>query len=158
MRRIESRPPAANVRGPCADVPPRHVRSLDDYWRWFAQQLDQSGGWLEQEPLQVQIILDSEATDPMELAGLIILRQRMRFHDDSWLEFQVVVNRSLESVEYNYHYATARNELIWRMDKHGGHHQHTHIHRPPSPRVAEPYDEVEITDVLEEIRKLLWGL
>jgi hypothetical protein len=30
-------------------VLPRWVRSLDDYWSWFAEQLDYSGGRLEDE-------------------------------------------------------------------------------------------------------------
>ena len=63
---------------------PRWVRSLDDYWSWFAEQLDYSGARLEDDSVQVQIVAD-EATG--ERLALILGRQRVIFHGGSWLEF-----------------------------------------------------------------------
>jgi hypothetical protein len=65
----------------------------------------------------------------------------------------VVVNRSLEQVEYNYHYSSAQGDLIWRMVKHPGHGKLTHTHR--SGDRPDSYPEVDITDVLSEILKQL---
>jgi Family of unknown function (DUF6516) len=65
----------------------------------------------------------------------------------------VVVDRSLEQVEYNYHYSSAQGDLIWRMDKHPGHGELSHIHRPGGR--PERHPEVDITDVLSEIVKQL---
>jgi Family of unknown function (DUF6516) len=65
----------------------------------------------------------------------------------------VVVDRSLEQVEYNYHYSSAQGELIWRMDKHPGHGELSHIHRADGRHYR--YPEVDITDVLSEILKQL---
>jgi hypothetical protein len=129
-------------------VLPRWVQSLDDYWSWFAEQLDYSGGRLEDEPLQAQVVVD-EVTG--ERVALILGRQRLVFHGGSRLDFMVVVNRSLEQVEYNFHYSSAEGELIWRMDKHPGHTELSHIHRPNDRR--DPYPEVDITDVLSEVSK-----
>ncbi len=129
---------------------PRWVQSLDDYWSWFAEQLDSSGGRLEGESLQLQVVED-EATG--ERLALILGRQRIVFQGGSWLEFKVVVDRSLEQVEYNFHYSAAQGELIWRMDKHPGHGELAHIHRPNDR--WDPYPEVDITNILSEIFKQL---
>jgi hypothetical protein len=144
------RRPALIASEPRADVLPRWVRSLDDYWSWFAEQLDYSGGRLADESVQVQVVED-EATG--ERLALILGRQRIVFHGGSWLEFRVVVDRSLEQVEYNYHYGSVEGELIWRMDKHPGHGELSHIHRPDDRH--DPNPEVDITDVLSEIFKQL---
>jgi len=129
-------------------VLPRWVQSLDDYWSWFAEQLEYSGGRLEGESLQVQVVEDHVTG---QRTALILGRQRIVFHGGSWLMFMVVVDRSLEQVEYNFHYGSAQGELLWRMDKHAGHGDLPHIHRPHSR--PEPYPEVDITDVLSEILK-----
>lgn len=83
---------------------PRWVRSLDDYWSWFAEQLDYSGGRLVDESVQVQIVEDAATGERL---ALILGRQRIVFPGGSWLEFRVVVDRFLEQVEYNYHYSSA---------------------------------------------------
>jgi hypothetical protein len=131
-------------------VLPRWVQSLDDYWSWFAEQLDYSGGQLESEPLQAQVVVDNVTG---ERVALILGRQRLVFHGGSRLDFRVVVDRSLEQVEYNFHDSSAQGELIWRMDKHPGHMELSHIHCPNDRR--DPYREVDITDVLSEIFKHL---
>ena len=84
--------PVLSASGPRGDVLPRWVRSLDDYWSWFAEQLD-------------------------------------------------------------YHYGSVEGELIWGMDKHPGHGELSHIHRPGER--PDPYPEADITDVLAEIFKQL---
>ena len=56
---------------------PRWVRSLDDYWSWFAEQLDYSGGRLEDESVQVQVVEDA-ATG--ERFALILGRKRVILH------------------------------------------------------------------------------
>ena len=142
--------PVHSASEPRAAVLPRWVRSLGDYWSWFAEQFDYSAGRLEDESVQVQVVED-EATG--ERLALILGRQRINFHGGSWLEFRVVVDRSLEQVEYNYHYSSAKGELIWRMHKHPGHRELSHIHRPGER--PDPYPEVDITDVLSEILKQL---
>jgi hypothetical protein len=86
-------------------VLPRWVRSLDDYWSWFAEQLDYSGGRLEDESVQVQVVEDAATGERL---ALVLGRQRVIFPGGSWLEFRVVVDRSLEQVEYNCHYSSAQ--------------------------------------------------
>lgn len=127
---------------------PRWVRSLDDYWSWFSEQLASCGGQLENDDsLIVQVVEDP---DTKERVTLVLGRQRLIFHDGSWLEFSLVVNRDLEVVEYNFHYAASDDRLIWRLDRHRGHDDMlVHIHLPPDQR--EPYGEVEIDDVLDKI-------
>jgi hypothetical protein len=132
-------------------VPPAYVHSLDDYWRWFYLHLDYSGGWLQHEPLQVEIIPDPVTMDPHELVAIRLPSQRLLFHDGSFLDFRLLVNDQLEQEEYSYHFASADDDLIWRKDKHPGHAHLTHIHRPPNER--EPYEEVDIEEVIDQIRK-----
>jgi hypothetical protein len=50
--------------------------------------------------VQVQVV---EGAATGERLALILGRQRFIFPGDSWLEFRVVVDGSLEQVEYNYH-------------------------------------------------------
>jgi hypothetical protein len=127
---------------------PRWVRSLDDYWSWFSEQLASCGGQLEEDDsLIAQIVEDP---DTKERLTLVLGRQRLIFHDGNWLEFSLVVNQDLEVVEYNFHYAASDDQLIWRLDRHGGHDDMlAHIHLPPNRR--EPHEEVEIDDVLDKI-------
>jgi hypothetical protein len=128
---------------------PRWVRSLDDYWSWFTEQLANSGGQLEDDDdsLIAQMVEDP---DTKERLTLILGRQRLIFPDGSWLEFSLVVNRDLEVVEYKFHYATSDDKLIWRMDRHGGHKDMLcHVHLPAGRR--ELSQEVEIDDVLNKI-------
>jgi hypothetical protein len=110
--------------------------------------LDYSGGWLQHEPLIVELI---PAVGQQELIAIRIPQQRLLFHDGSYLDFQALISDELQPETYSYHFATAENELIWRKDKHVGHPHLTHIHRPPDER--EPYEEVDIEEVIEQIRK-----
>jgi Family of unknown function (DUF6516) len=131
---------------------PRWVRSLDDYWSWFAEQLASCGGQLEDgDSLIAEVVEDP---DTKERLALILGRQRLFFPDGSWLEFSLVVNRDLEMVEYNFHYAASDGRLVWRLDRHPGHADMlAHIHLPPNRR--EPHEEVEIDDVLDKIFEYL---
>ena len=127
---------------------PRWVRSLDDYWSWFSEQLASCGGQLEDDDSLIAEVV--EDPDTKERLTLILGRQRLIFHDGSWLEFSLVVNRDLEAVDYHFHYAASDGQLIWRLDRHRGHDDMlTHIHLPNDRR--EPYEEVEIDDVLDKI-------
>lgn len=127
---------------------PRWVRSLDDYWSWFSEQLAACGGQLENDDsLIVQVVEDP---DTKERVTLVLGRQRLVFHNGSWLEFSLVVNRDLEVVDYHFHYADSDDSLVWRLDRHRGHDDMlAHIHLPDGRR--ESYDEVEIDDVLDKI-------
>ena len=49
------RQPVPSARKPRGDVLPRWVRSLDDHWSWLAEQLDYSGGRLEDDSVQVVV-------------------------------------------------------------------------------------------------------
>ena len=61
--------------------------------------LTYSGGRLEDESVQVQVVEDVATGERL---APIIGRQRIIFHGGSWLEFRVVVDRSLEQAEDNY--------------------------------------------------------
>jgi hypothetical protein len=126
---------------------PRWVRSLDDYWSWFSEQLAYSGGQLEDDSLIAEVVEDP---DTKQRQTLILGQQRLTFSDGSWLDFTLVVNQDLEVVDYSFHYATSDNELIWRLDRHEGHQDMlSHMHLPPDRR--EPHEEVEIDQVLDKI-------
>jgi hypothetical protein len=126
---------------------PRWVRSLDDYWSWFSEQLAYSGGQLEDDSLIAEVVEDP---DTEQRLTLILGRQRLIFPDGSWLDFSLVVNKDLEVVEYKFHYAASDDTLIWRLDRHPGHKDMlAHIHLPSGQR--ESCDEVEIDDVLDRI-------
>lgn len=127
---------------------PRWVRSLDDYWSWFSEQLASCGGQLENDDSLIAEVV--EDPDTKERLTLVLGRQRLIFPDGSWLEFSLVVNQDLEVVEYNFHYAASDDRLIWRLDRHRGHADMlAHIHLPPNRR--EPHEEVEIDEVLDKI-------
>lgn len=100
--------------------------------------------------MQVHVVEDAATGERL---ALILGRQRFIFPGGSWLEFRVVVDGSLEQVEYDYHCSSAQGALIRRMAKHPGHGELSHIHRPGGRH--DPYPEVDITDVLSEILKQL---
>jgi hypothetical protein len=112
--------------------------------------LTYSGGRLEDESVQVQVVEDMATGERL---ALIIGRQRIIFHGGSWLELRVVVDRSLEQAEYNYPLQL------------GGGRPHLENGQAPWARGAvahhrpgdrpDPYPEVEITDVLSAIVKQL---
>jgi hypothetical protein len=133
-------------------VIPGHLRDLEDYWYWLESLLDRSGGYLQEGFLIVEPISMGDDGEPPWLT-LDVPRQTLRFHDGSFLSFQLVVDVHLGSVEYSYHYARSVGELVWRHDKHPGHEaEHggpTHRHLGDGRRVFE--DDVDLADVLEEI-------
>lgn len=129
---------------------PGWVIDLDDYWRWLEESLDSTGGFLETAYLVVQPAILDEGGPWL---ALLVDRQRLRFHDGSYLSFEFVVNDQLELDEYSFHYARADNSIVWRHDKHLGHEKDdgglSHLHLP-SGRVPEPETDTEA--VLEEVR------
>jgi Family of unknown function (DUF6516) len=126
---------------------PRWVRSLDDYWSWFAEQVAYSGGQLEGDSLIAEVVEDP---DTKERVTLLLGEQRLTFPDGSWLDFSLIVDQDLEVTNYRFHYATSGNKLLWRLDRHEGHKDMlSHIHLPDGRR--EPHGEVEIDEVLDKI-------
>jgi hypothetical protein len=132
-------------------------QSLEDYWLWLDQQIAISSGYLEDSPaLEVQPLV--HATD-QSWVGFEIPRQRLRFHDGTFLELRLRVIEDVTSgiaiAEYHLHYQHRDGTLIWRKDKHAGHEdehgQLEHIHRLPSEDDPEPYDEVDLREAIEEI-------
>ena len=84
--------------------------------------------------------------------------QRIRFWDESFLEFTILVNDSLELEEYNFHFQERDGTFIWRKDKHPHHEEEvgglTHIHDNPSdPDEVRAYFEVDLAEVIEEVRQ-----
>lgn len=132
--------------------PPKWVSGFQEYWVWLEKLLDESGGYLVNDYLDVQL-LGPDLDDP---DGLLIHDQRLRFWDESFLEFTIVVNESLEAATYNFHYQDREGVQIWRKDKHEGHEEEArglaHIHDDPGdPDAARAYEEVDLDEVLKEI-------
>ena len=132
---------------------PGWVHSLDDYWRWIERLVDESGAYLNQIYLSVQLI---EAGQGGPLLALNVEQHRLVYFNDSYLEFDLSVGADLEPIDYSFHYARADDSIIWRLDKHHGHETEdgadTHIHLPPNER-REPHGTVDLGDVLDRIHK-----
>lgn len=130
-------------------MPPQHVEDLYDYLSWFEQQLYYLAAILttEDDHLDVQVL-----GEPTCL--LIINKQRLKFHNGCYLQFDLRVNDSFEQREYSYHFARADDSLIWRLDKHPVAAQCpavVHIHRPPAEHDHIPHAEVEVDEVVQMI-------
>jgi len=61
-------------------------RSLDDYWSWFAEQLDYSGGRLEDESVQVQIVEDAGTGERPDLTQRSTSPMFSQRSSSSWSE------------------------------------------------------------------------
>ncbi len=128
------------------------MRTLDDYWGWLQVLIDESGGFLVNDYLDVQLLGSNEDTP----TGLFVHDQRLQFWDESFMEFTLTINADLEQTFYNFHYQDGRNELIFRKDMHPGHEDEvgglTHIHdNPGDPDAVRAYEEVDLHEVLQEI-------
>jgi hypothetical protein len=82
-------------------VPPGWVRNLEDYCRWSEAQLDGSGGYLVGS-LHAEVIPDLEDRI-WEL--LLMGKQRLHFHDETYLDFELSVDADLIATGYKYHYS-----------------------------------------------------
>jgi len=138
-------------------VLPGYVSSLEDFWLWLEREIDGSGGWLSDTALRVRPITARLDEPPENWAGLVIERHRLHFHDGTFLDFHLVVDNDLVPVEYGYHYQGSVKSLIWRKDKHPGHDElpgPEHIHQNTAdPDEAEDYSEVDLAEVLDEVRE-----
>ncbi len=131
---------------------PGWVHSFYDYWVWAERLLEQTGGWLDDAFLAVDVLLEDEDDQASPPLALHIQRQRLHFPDGSYLSFALAVNDDLEAIDYSFHYALANDEIVWRYDKHLGHEDEdggdTHVHLGPDER-RRPYREVGLGEVLE---------
>lgn len=136
-------------------MPPEHVRTLDDYWSWLEQIIAASGGYLDDDTLFVYPVEDAEG----ELKGFRIRQQRLNFWNDTFLAFALVVNEDLEQVRYSYHYQRRGGAMIFRKDNvhaHRGLPGVPHVHRDPArPHLAEPYEEADLEEALEQVSEHL---
>jgi hypothetical protein len=132
-------------------VPPGHVRTLDGYWLWLEQLIAASGGYLDDETLFVSLLENAAG----RVKALRIRQQRINFWDDTFLAFALVVNETLEQVRYSFHYQRRGGAPVFRKDNvhmHRGHADAPHIHRDAArPYVAEPFDEVDLEEALQEV-------
>jgi len=92
-----------------------------------------------------------------EPVGLIIPQQRIVFHDESFLEFDLVVNDDLVPAEYSYHFQSD-GAMVWRKDKHRGHERalgrEEHLHDDPSNQDHRvPFELVEIDEVMGQVEQ-----
>jgi hypothetical protein len=139
--------------GPLTSVPPAHVQTLQDYWLWLDEQIGGSGGYLDEESwLAVELPIDVLGNP----SAVRVRKQRLRFHDETFLDIRLVVNSSLEPEDYSFHFQRAAGELIWRKDKHPGHEavigQLEHIHDDPlDPNRVRPFREVELDEAISQV-------
>jgi hypothetical protein len=133
---------------------PGWVRTLEDYWLWLERLIDQSGGYLENDVLHVRPIGLSDESS--QWTGLEVPKQRVRFHDGTFLDATLVIDQDFVPAEYNFHFARDDGVLIWRKDKHEGHDkQHgrlEHLHLESEEKDPEAFREVDLAEVLDEIR------
>jgi hypothetical protein len=133
-------------------VPPYHVRNLQDYWLWLDQLLAGRGGYLEPGPHLVVELLADWSGEPV---GLTVPRQRLVFHDDTFLSFELTVSDELEPTDYNFHFQDG-DEFVWRKDMHPGHEPEVgtleHIHDNPRDEDAvSPFKVVELDEALDQV-------
>lgn len=90
-------------------------------------------------------------------------RQAVGFADGYTLEFNLLVDEYLASVEYHYVYRVTGGEVLCRLDKHAGHANLggaagglCHVHRPDGRggEVAEAAPEYDFDDALDFLRGL----
>ena len=136
--------------------PPGWVSDLDDYWRWTEQLLEHSTGTLREQTLVVL----PQGTDEEELVGYRVPEQNLQLPGGSLLVFKFTVAGNMELTEYKFHLMTHDKRLVWRKDKHLGHHrahgQLSHIHDDPAdPRSCRPYKEVDLGEALTQVQTYL---
>jgi hypothetical protein len=131
---------------------PHWVLGLEDYWRWLDGLIEASGGYLDRPALDVRPI---EATEG-QWTGLAVEKQRLQFHDGTFVDITLVIDEDFVPEEYNFHFAAEDVPLIWRKDKHEGHEdQHgrqEHVHIEDEAKEPDPFHEVDLEEALSEIR------
>jgi hypothetical protein len=128
---------------------PPYVTSLDSYLDWIEVELEASGGYLADEVL----IFEYLQSGPGAFVGLLIPKHRLVFHNETFLDFSLLVSERLTCENYSYHFQQQRGTLLWRKDMHDADHhglgQVAHIHDPEE--VVHPYREVDLSEALSEI-------
>lgn len=131
---------------------PPWIDSLGRFHIWIEKLIDESGGYLVNDYLDVQTLGPFESSP----VGLLFHNQRLRFWDGTFLEFTILIDAGLEQIDYKFHYQGRDQEFIWRKDKHEGHDEIglTHIHDVPNdPAHCRPYPEVNLQEALEQVRR-----
>ncbi len=133
-------------------MPPHHVQSTQDYWLWLDKLIGQSSGYLDGSSyLDVQTLEDLNG----EPDGLLIEKQRLRFHDRTFLDFRLHLDEDLNCLWYSYHFQHDGGPFIWRKDRHPGHENEVgeeHVHADPADENArEKFDYVELDEVLTQV-------
>jgi hypothetical protein len=74
-----------------------------------------SGGYLDPGPDPiVDVLIDQSG----EEVGVGVPQQRLRFHDDTSLYLEIVVDADLEPMKYSFHFQEDDGTLIWRKNWH----------------------------------------
>ncbi len=89
------------------------------------------------------------------------IRGRLKFHDDSLLDFGeviVVQHRRIVKLRYAYHYQTESGEVIFRYDN-APHYPNiiTYPHHKHVGATVEPAKVPDLSDVLQEIEQLIFN-
>jgi len=79
-------------------MPPYHVQGPHDYALWLDQLIGGSGGYLDAGP---NLIVDVLIAVSGEEAGVGAPRQRLRFHDDTSLYFDIAVDADLSPLKHS---------------------------------------------------------
>jgi hypothetical protein len=134
-------------------MPPYHVQTLEDYWHWLDSLIGGSGGYLEPVPYLEVELLERWG----DFVGLTVPRQRLVFHDGTFLSFEMTVAKDdLEPVDYSFHFQHEDGRFRWRKDRHDGHERELgcreHIHdNPKDPDKRRRFEIVEMDEVLYQV-------
>lgn len=134
---------------------PWRCNSLDDYLDWIADAVEQSGGYLPDDILNVEDLVVEEGGD---VVGAIIPKQMLQFYDGTRLWFDQQVTTNCEVDEYHYAYMFDDGTGICRLDKHPGHEQvaggleHLHVGQTREEEVVYPADHYDFDDAVEFVR------
>lgn len=134
---------------------PAHIDDLESYVSWVADQINKCGGWLEEDRLIYELVPFVSRDDEPSIA-LLIPKHTVRFGDDSFLVFDLVVSEEMVEEDYRFHFQ-GPNGQIWRKDRHRGHPPdrsriESHIHDDPKdPDGYREYKDVDIAEVIAEI-------
>jgi hypothetical protein len=165
--RIRAAPVGSSRRPRLTLMPPYHVGTPEDYGLWLEQLIAAHGGYLDPGPyLAVEIAVDSQG----DSIGVIVPQQRVRFYDDTFLEFDIVVDDisaqgdlpELEPVGYSFHYQVIDGPMIWRKDLHEGHFDElgtdAHVHdNAKDEDDREAFEVIDLDEVLEQVSEYQSG-
>jgi hypothetical protein len=132
-------------------LPPHHVKSIQDFFAWIEQLVENAGAYFEDDTLIVEPLVDASGVE----RAYNIPRQTVLFWSDSAvLSVRMYLNENLDLTSYGFHYMTSQRRLIWRKDNVDGGRRglRPHLHLPPETRRHRRFTAVDLEEALTEVQ------